>query len=216
MKKLVIGMAIGLICCTTLFAQESKPDTIKLPQPQMSGGKPLMEALKDRQTGRDFSDKPLDVQTISDLLWAAYGINRPESGKRTAPSAMNWQEVTIYVSMKDGVYTYDAVNNCLLGVMNGDQRSKMGKQSFLKDAPVVLTFVADQSKYISVMDKADKDFYSGINTGFISQNVYLYCSSTGLSTVVLGYIDRGGIAKTLNLDKQCKVVVSQCVGYPAE
>jgi SagB-type dehydrogenase family enzyme len=206
----VLLLAFGLSC----LGQETGTTAVKLPAPRMTGGKPLMEALKERKTGRSFLDKPLDQQMLSDLLWAAYGVNRPESGKRTAPSAMNKQEVTIYVSLKEGTYTYNATENTLEPAVAGDNRAKMGIQSFAGEAAVVLTYVADLSKTAGTKESAD--MYSGADVGFISQNVYLYCASEGLSTVVMGYISRDKISDVLSLSKDMKPVFSQCVGYPAE
>lgn len=204
----IIIMALSLTCS----AQDLK--NIKLPAPQMQGGKPLMEALKDRKTGRSFSQQKLTEQQLSDLLWATFGINRPESGKRTAPSAVNWQETLIYVSLESGIYTYDAKANELTMVTVGDFRKDMGKQSFAGDAAVMLVFVADYSKMGNATTKENKDFYSAVDVGYISQNVYLYCSSENLSTVVLGMVDREKIKTLLKLNDDQKVILTQCVGYP--
>jgi SagB-type dehydrogenase family enzyme len=213
MKRILM---IGLIMIPAAFmasAQKTAFQPIKLPAPQMSGGKPLMEALKDRKTERKFSDQKLEQQMLSSLLWAAYGINRPDEGKRTAPSAMNWQEMDLYVCLKEGIYIYNAKSNILDTIVSGDFRKKMGKLGYVEDAPLVLVYVADYS-HMSVADKENKDFYSAVDAGFISQNVYLFCASEGLSTVVMGYINREEIPKILNLSKDQKVIVAQCVGFP--
>ena len=173
-----------------------------------------MEALKDRQTNRDFSKQKLSEQQLSDLLWAAFGINRPESGKRTAPSAVNWQETDIYVSLESGVYLYDAKKNELTVVLSGDHRKDMGRQGFTGDAAVMLVFVADYSKMGALTPKENKDFYSAVDVGYISQNVYLFCSSEDMSTVVLGMVDRDKIKSLLKLNDDQKVILSQCVGFP--
>ncbi len=204
-----------LTLITPLWGQSDVPAKITLPEPRTSGGMPLMDALNARHTARDFSNRALDQQMLSDLLWAAFGVNRKESGKRTAPSAMNRQEITLYVSLKEGVFTYNAEENALDLVMSGDFRSQMGKQAFVGEAPVVLTYVADLSKFTN-LSKEDKDMYSGSDAAFISQNVYLFCASEGLSTVVLGSIDREQIVKTLKLSKDQRPAWSQCVGYPSE
>ncbi|HNW70128.1 MAG TPA: SagB/ThcOx family dehydrogenase [Bacteroidales bacterium] len=187
---------------------------ISLPAPNKKGGKPLMEALNDRQTKRDFSPQKLTEQQLSDLLWAAFGINRPESGRRTAPSAVNWQETDIYVSLESGVYLYDAKKNELTAIISGDHRKDMGKQSFAGEAAVMLVFVADYSKMGAVTPKENKDLYSAVDAGYISQNVYLYCASENMSTVVLGMIDRDKIKQLLKLKEDQKVILSQCVGFP--
>ncbi len=216
MNKFYLIMTLLLLTLITpLWGQSDVPAKITLPEPRTSGGMPLMDALNARHTARDFSNRALDQQMLSDLLWAAFGVNRKESGKRTAPSAMNRQEITLYVSLKEGVFTYNAEENALDLVMSGDFRSQMGKQAFVGEAPVVLTYVADLSKFTN-LSKEDKDMYSGSDAAFISQNVYLFCASEGLSTVVLGSIDREQIVKTLKLSKDQRPAWSQCVGYPSE
>jgi SagB-type dehydrogenase family enzyme len=202
-----------LICAALSLAQELKP--ISLPTPQMDGGKPLMQALKERRTSRAFSSEKLSLQVLSDMLWAAFGVNRPETGKRTAPSAVNWQEIDIYVATADGLYLYDAPPHVLRPVLREDIRALTGLQSFVKEAPVNLIFVADYSR-MGQASGADKDFYSAADTGFISQNVYLYCASEGLATVVRGLIDRPALAEAMGLRSDQRVVLAQTVGYPEE
>jgi SagB-type dehydrogenase family enzyme len=192
-------------------AQELKP--IDLPAPQTEGGKPLMQALKERHTTREFSPQKLPAQVLSNLLWAAFGINRPESGKRTAPSAMNWQEIDIYVAMADGLYVYDAQANKLNPVLGEDVRAYTGTQDFVKDAPVDLVYVANLKKTRNA-SPADRDFYTAANTGFIAQNVYLFCASEGLAVVVRGSVDRAALAKVMKLGPDQKITLSQTVGYP--
>jgi len=188
--------------------------SIQLPKPQTDGGKPLMQALKDRKTSRGFSSKKLPMQILTNVLWAACGVNR-EDGKRTAPTAMNKQEIDVYVTMAEGLYLYDAKTNILVGVLGGDIRATTGKQPFVKDAPVNLVFVADFAKMGNI--PADqKEFYSATDTGFISQNVYLYCASEGLSTVVRGSIDKPALAKAMKLRDDQKIILAQTVGYPKD
>ena len=180
----------------------------------MEGGKTLMAALKDRQSSRAFSAKPLPLQVLSDLLWAADGINRPDSGKRTAPSAMNWQEIDVYVILEGGAYLYDAKANSLQAVAKGDVRKAAGAQGFVATAPVNLVFAADATK----MKKASAEnqaLLSAADTGYISQNVYLFCASEGLATVVRGSFDQTILATALNLPVTKKIVLAQTVGYPA-
>ncbi len=193
------------------FAQELKP--IQLMKPQIEGGKPLMKALKDRSSSRSFSKEKLSSQVLSNLLWAAFGVNRPDEGKRTAPSARNWQEIDIYVAMADGLYLYEAMDHMLKPVLSGDLRPMAGIQDFVKDAPVNLVYVADFSK-MGDATKDDKALYSAVDTGFISQNVYLFCSSEGLATVVRGSIDREALAKAMKLRPDQKIIIAQTVGYP--
>jgi SagB-type dehydrogenase family enzyme len=191
-------------------AQELKP--VALPKPETTGGKPLMQALAERQSARQFSTQQLSPQVLSNLLWAAFGVNRPD-GKRTAPSARNMQEIDIYVATAEGVYLYDAKANLLRPVAAGDLRGVTGMQEFVKTAPLNLIYVADTARMGSGSE-ADKTFYAGLDTGFISQNVYLFCASEGLATVVRGMIDRPGLVKALNLRPEQRPIVAQTIGYP--
>lgn len=191
-------------------AQE--PKEIMLPKPQTDGGMPLMQALKARQSSREFSQEKLPLQVLSNLLWAADGVNRPD-GKRTAPSAVNWQNIDIYVAMADGLYLYQPSEHALKGILPEDVRAATGRQDFVKEVPVNLVFVADFSKISRGTDE-DKNFYSAAHTGFISQNVYLCCASEGLATVVRGLIDRESMAKLMKLRPDQKVMLAQSVGYP--
>ncbi len=207
----LVALAFACSLAAPLAAQDAK--TVQLPAPQMTGGKPLMEAFKARATAREFSTEALPPQELSNLLWAACGINRPESGKRTAPTARNMQEIDVYVALKDGVYRYDPKGNALVLVVAQDLREATGKQPFLKDAPVELVFVSDYAKF-GEAPKEVRDFYSATDTGYISQNVYLYCASAGLSTVVRGMVDRDALAKAMNLGPDLHIVLAQTVGYP--
>ncbi len=193
-----------------VFAEELKP--VKLAAPRTESGKPLMQALAERKSSREFSSEALPAQTLSDLLWAANGTNRPD-GRRTAPSAHNTQEIDIYVATAGGLYLYDAKGHELLPVLAEDIRSAAGKQSFVKDAPVGLIFVADLSKTRN-MSEEDASFYAAADTGYISQNVYLYCASAGLSTVALGWVDKPGLAGAMKLRPDQRIILTQPVGYP--
>lgn len=185
----------------------------KLPAPQKQGGKPLMQCLNERKTSRSFSPEKLSRQQLSNLLWAAFGVNRPD-GKRTAPSAMNMQEIDIYIAAADGLYLYHAPQHSLELIMADDIRAATGGQPFVKDAPVNLVYVADYSKMRGPDD--GKDFYSAADTGFISQNVYLYCASEGLATVVRGWVDKDALAEKMNLPDDKKITLTQTVGHPTE
>ena len=195
------------------WANQQEP--IPLPEPDTNGGRPLMQVLKDRRTSREFSGRELSLQVLSDMLWAAFGINRPESGKRTAPSAVNWQEIDIYIALEPGLYLYDAGANVLQPVLGEDIRSATGQQAFVAGAPVNLIFVADYSRMGSTSEQT-KDFYSATDTGFISQNVSLFCASEGLVTVVRGLIDRQALAERMDLRPDQKIILAQTVGYPNE
>lgn len=200
-----------VLVCPSLAGQELRP--IDLPKPQMTGGKPLMEALRDRQSIRSFQSKPLPAQVLSNLLWAAFGINRPESGKRTAPSARNWQEMDIYVVLPEATYLYDAKAHRLNPVLAGDHRAATGGQDFVKDAPVNLVLVADLAKTGDASSEGTR-VSVGVDAGVIVQNVYLFCASEGLGTVVRGSIGGPAFAKLLKLRPDQKVIVAQTVGYP--
>jgi len=204
-------LAILLTCATSTFAAELKP--IQLLKPQTDGGRPLMQVLKDRSSSRSFGKEKLSMQALSNLLWAAFGVTRTDTGKRTAPSAMNRQEIDIYVAMAEGLYLYDAKTHSLLPILSEDIRALTGSQDFVKDAPVNLIYVADYSKMGSAT-KEDKDLYSAADTGFISENVYLYCASEGLATVVRASIDRQALAKGMKLRPDQKVILARSVGYP--
>jgi len=185
---------------------------IQLLSPQIDGGKPLMQALQKRSTSREFSPDLLPPQVLSNLLWAAYGINRPEIGKRTVPSASNCQEIDLYVSMASGLYLYDAKTNRLEPILNEDIRSLTGKQPFVKTAPVNLIMVADFSR----MEKYSiekREAYSHADAAFIGQNVYLFCASEGLATVFRASIDQPALAKAMKLREDQKILFSQTVGY---
>lgn len=210
-RSVSIILFLMLISFTFATAQELKP--IQLLPPQTDGGKPLMQVLKERKTIREFSSEKLPLQVLSNLLWAAWGINRGDLSKRTAPSASNMQEIDVYVATAEGLYLYDAKNQMLNQILAGDIRAFTGKQDFVKDVPVNLVYVADYSKMGDRPDE-DKRFISGIDTGFISQNVYLFCASEGLATVVRGNVDKPALEQAMKLKPTQKVVVAQSVGYP--
>jgi SagB-type dehydrogenase family enzyme len=207
-----IGLVLLTLCIVTgVSAQEVT--MIKLPPPQMEGGKSLMQALNERHSTREFSDKQLTSQVLGSLLWAAAGVNRPESGKRTAPSARDWREIDIYVATAEAVYRYDNQKHLLLPVQSGDLRAVTGVQDFVATAPVTLVYIADLGR----MQGADNDqqhLYSAADAGFIAQNVYLFCASAGLATVVRGSIDRQALGKALALNKNQRIILAQTVGYP--
>ena len=189
---------------TLLFAGlafSASTQNIQLPTPQKTGGKPLMEALNLRLSTREFSPEELDRQTLSNLLWAAYGFNRPD--KRVVPSANNKQEIDLYVCLKSGIYFYDAEANVLIQKVEGDHRKSMGKQSFVWDAPLNLFLVGN----------SDISGSYQIDSGFIVQNVYLFCASENLATVVRGYFDAKEIHDLMHFTDKQVVVITQTVGY---
>jgi nitroreductase len=177
-----------------------------------------MDALKLRQSSRSFSPKALPLQTLSDLLWAGFGINRPESGKRTAPSSYNWQDITVYVFLPTGAYIYDAAKNQLTLVKAGDHRKLAGMQGFVHHAPLSLVLVSDLSKMTRKGKTFDQDYkmmVGSIDAGLILQNVHLYCASARLNCVVRASIDRKAFAQAFNLPRHMAVIVAQSIGTPA-
>ncbi|MHB8094774.1 MAG: SagB/ThcOx family dehydrogenase [Candidatus Aminicenantales bacterium] len=210
----VIGVAIlvAVISGTTARGILEAKD-LPLPKPRMEGGMPLLDALRQRSSAREFSAEKLPLQTLSDLLWAADGINRPESGKRTAPSAVNWQNIDIYVASADGLRLYKPATHALEIIRTEDVRKATGSQDFVSRAAINLIYVADMSKIDRGTDR-EKEFNSAAHTGFISQNVYLFCASEGLATVVRGSVDREALAGVLKLRPDQKVMLAQSVGYP--
>ena len=205
-------MKIKLSClAAVLVAGNLLARSIELPAPQKTGGMPLMEALAKRSTARAFATNELSSQQISSLLWAAFGINRPD-GKRTAPSERNFQETDIYVLLKSGAYVYSAVSNKLEQVLAEDIRALGGVQAFVKEAPVTLVFVADLAKCGGNNEGARNT--ANIDVGYISQNVYLFCASEGLVTGARAMVDRKALGEKLKLRPDQLIVLAQSVGYP--
>lgn len=217
-KKQVLLAAssiLAILFFNSLFSYAEDFQPIQLLPPQTEGGKPLMQALKERKSIRTFSSKDLPLQLLSNMLWAAFGINRPDSGDRTAPSAMNMQEIDIYVAKAEGLYLFDAKANMLLPVLAEDLRGTTGEQSFVKNAPINLIYVVDHLKMRNLTGE-QKDFYAATDTGFISENVYLYCASAGLATVVRGWIDKLSLTKAMKLRPSQSIILAQTVGYPKD
>lgn len=204
--KRKLYLLLATFIAGSLFAQD-----INLLPPQKSGGMPLMDALAKRSTARAFDSKDLSPQQLSSLLWASFGINRPD-GKRTAPSANNKQATDVYVLLKQGAYVYDANSNRLALVLAEDIRGLGGTQAFATNAPVILVFVADFSKMGNASDEAKKNT-ANINVGYISQNAYLFCASEGLVTGARGSVDRKALGPKLKLRADQMIVLAQSVGY---
>lgn len=212
---MLIVVVVSLAFCASLllpaFGQEMKP--IQLPEPKLDQSKSLAQALKDRKTSREFAAGSLPLQTVSNLLWAACGINRPDGGKRTAPSAYNRQEIDIYVATADGVYIYDPKGNVLNPVVAKDLRALTGTQSYFKDAAVNLVYVADLAR-MNEAPEGDKMYLTSANTGFIAENVYLYCASAGLATVFRAGIDKPKLGEAIKLRPEQRITFAQTVGLP--
>jgi nitroreductase len=207
LSTVVVLLALAL--AARGVAQELAP--VALPAPQTDGGKPLMQALKLRASARAFAPDPLPPQTLANLLWAAWGINRPQEGKRTAPSARNWQEIDLVVVSASGAYVYDAAGNALKPLAAGDFRALTGVQDFVKDAPVNLLFVADTSRMQGSPDPLPMAY---ADAAFIAQNAYLFCASEGLAAVVRASFDRPALAKALKLKDTQLIVLAQTIGFP--
>jgi SagB-type dehydrogenase family enzyme len=209
-------MALGMI--GQLKPQPDQGDAARmlaLPPPQTGGGLPLMQALQQRQSKRDFDATPLQAQTLSDLLWSAAGINRPDLGGRTAPSAMNSQEIDVYVALPGGLYFYDASAHALKLVSATDVRRVTGYQDFVDRAPLELIFVADHPR-INAVPVPQRESYASIAVGAMAQNVYLFCASVGLSTVIRAWFDRHALSQAMGLEPDQQILVAQTVGWPTK
>jgi nitroreductase len=204
---------VTLILSLTAGIAAQELAEIQLPKPRTDSGVPLMQALARRATSRDIAADPLPAQTISDLLWAAWGINRPESKKRTAPSAMNWQEIDLYVIMENGIYLYGPAAHVLKPVAAGDFRALAGKQEYVKNAPLTLVFVADPGR-MSRAPVEKQEIFAWTDSAFISQNVYLFCASAGLATGVRASLDAPALAKAMKLPAGQIITMAQPVGFP--
>ncbi len=187
---------------------------IALPPPEKTGGLPLMEALGKRQSMREFAKAELPLPTLSSLLWAANGVNR-EDGRRTAPSAMNAQEIDIYVALPSGAYLYDAHAHALQLVAGSDVRRVTGYQDFVDEAPLDLVYVADHGR-MKLIPVTSRESFASAAAGAIAQNVYLFAAGNGLSTVIRAWIDREAIANALGLPHDHQVLLSQTVGFPKD
>jgi len=207
-------MGYGLTLAAALLAlgAQAPLTIIELPAARKTGGLPLMEALSRRATSRAFDTRRLPPEQLSNLLWAAFGVNRPD-GKRTAPSSRDRQEIEIYVLLEQGAYVYDAPHHLLTPVLAGDIRALGGRQDFVRDAPLTLVFVADLAK-MGEGNAVEKESTAAIDTGFISQNVYLYCASEGLATGVRAWVDTEALGKRLTLRADQRITAAQSVGYP--
>jgi nitroreductase len=218
-KASATATGVILMAGTVPEALADDPKPIQLLKPDPGTTHPLMQLLWKRKSMRQFSNDALSIETLSHLLWAAFGINRPD-GKRTAPSANNKQEIDIYVALAKGLYVYDAKMNSLNPILGNDLREMTGipAQAFVKDAAVNLIYVADYSRmkqyfYGTVRDEI-KDLYAAADTGLIGANVYLFCASEGLATVMRAEIDRPALASAMKLRPDQKIILAQSVGYP--
>ena len=220
MKRIICAFSIlGLLVLMNPYLSSAQEEqVIKLPPPQMDGGVPLMQALKLRKSTRgDFGpDTKLSMQVLSNLLWAANGVNRPND-YRTAPSAVNWKNIDIYVTTEDGLFLYDAPKHILKVLGKEDIRAVSGQQPFVKTAPLNLIYVADLAK--ATFPGGDgkpaptAEIWSFAGVGFIAQNVYLFCASENLACIVRAMADAEAIAKTLKLRPDQKFILAQTVAH---
>jgi nitroreductase len=201
------------IIATAISGGSAKAQTAPpLPRPRQMGGMPLMEALRLRHSTREYADKELPPQVLSDLLWVAFGINR-SSGDRTAPYWRHVMVIDVYAAMASGVWLYDPGAHALTSYLEDDIRADTGLQDFVATAPLNLIYVAHGERMTEVSPE-DRRLYASVDTGFIGQNVYLYCASEGLASVFRGAVDYAKLRRRLKLPDQQFVTFAQTVGYP--
>jgi len=206
-----IAAAAAMAGSPVLGAQEQK--ITELPAPRMAGGKPLLEALKLRRSTRAYSDQALPPQVMSDLLWSAFGINRPATGDRTAPYWRHVMVIDVYAAMADGVWLYEPSRHALVQHQNADIRAATGLQDFVATPPLNLVYVAHGERMQDVSAE-DRRLYACVDAGFIGQNVYLFCASEGLASVFRGAVDVQKLGQIMSLPVGQFVTFAQTVGYP--
>ena len=199
-----------------------KPTDVELPEPRTSGGKPLMDAIRERHSTRKYGSTPPSLQELSNVLWAAFGLNRDyagtgikTTGSHSAPAAHNWQEVGLYVAVKEGLYLYDFMNHRLAGVLAEDIRHLTAheEQPFVLEVPLLFIYVADLAR-MDHSDDWDKSVFPWADSAVMAENVYLYCASAGLATVVRAKFERPPLAAAMGLGPDHLITFSQPVGYP--
>ena len=206
MKKIII-FALALIMTGSIQAQE----VITLPQPEVSKlSMSLGDALQQRRSVRNYSEQEISMQTLSTLLWAACGVSDPKTGKITAPSAINMQDIKVYVCSKDGVCLYNAKANTLTKVSGKDIREAIaGKmQQFAKMAPISLVLVSTKDT-----DRSPNDKYGAMDAGYVSQNIYLACTALGMKTVARAMMDYDTLKQELNLPETSYLELNHPIGY---
>ena len=210
MKRFFLFLAIlGLV--STVNAQELQ--TIKLNEPNKTGGSSIMEAFSNRKTGREFSDKKLSDQDLSDLVWATAGINRKDAGLRTAPSWRNYQDVDLYVCFPEGVYLYNAKEHTLDPFAKGNFYPLIAaNQEFVNDAPVILLLITDLSK-MQEDNVLPQMVIAGLDAGIISQNISLFCAGKNMVTVPRGFMEKEELKKVLKLKESQYIMLNHPVGY---
>ena len=212
--KLIILTLIPFVMLAGSFVKAQDLQPVKLLTPVLQNDKPFMQAVKERKSSREFDSRELSPQDLANVLWCANGVNRPEDGRRTAPSAMNKQDIDVYVFLKEGIYLYDAPQHQLMPVAEGDFRAEAGMQEFVAKAPLNLIFVSDLAKFDKVRQPEDKLWMAGLDAGHCSQNVYLYCAAANLAVVTRMSVDKAKLAERLKLRPEQTVVLAETVGYP--
>jgi nitroreductase len=206
------GLVSAAILAGASGAGAEATTTKELPPPRATGGKPLIDALKLRRSIREYADRSLPPQVLSDLLWAAFGVNRP-SGDRTAPYWRHVMVIDVYAALADGAWLYDPKQHRLERRLDADVRSQTGTQDFVGTAPLNLIYVAHGERMQDISPE-DRRLYASVDTGFIGQNVYLFCASEGLATVFRGSVDTKKLGATMQLGDGQFVTFAQTVGYP--
>lgn len=203
-----------LFVCLMLSAAAFAADkVVKLPKPNLNRTGTVMKALSERQSTREYASKALTLADLSDLLWAANGINRSDAGKRTAPSAMNKQDVDVYVILPEGSYLYDAKNHQLNLIAEGDYRGAVaGGQAFVKTAPVSLVLISDVSRFGDAQ-KIQNQLMGAMDAGIVSQNISIFCSAAKLATVPRASMDAAQLKKVLKLKDSQIPMMNHPVGY---
>jgi nitroreductase len=206
------GLVSAAILASASGAGAVEEKIRELPPPRAAGGKPLTDALRLRRSIREYADRPLPPQVLSDLLWAGFGVNRP-SGDRTAPYWRHVMVIDVYAALADGLWLYDPKQHRLEQRLVADIRSQTGTQDFVGSAPLNLIYVAHGERMQDI-SLEERRLYASVDTGFIGQNVYLFCASEGLATVFRGSVDIKALRATMQLGEGQFVTFAQSVGYP--
>ena len=202
-----------LLCLFISVATFAADKVIRLPKPNLNRNSEVMEAFANRHSTREYAAKALTLNDLSDLLWAANGINRPEEGKRTAPSAMNKQDVDVYVVLPEGTYLYDAKAHQLNLVAEGDHRGAVaGGQAFVKSAPVSLLLVSDLSRLGDAKNNHTQ-LMGAVDAGIVSQNISIFCSAAKLATVPRASMDTAKLKSVLKLTDTQLPLMNHPLGY---
>jgi hypothetical protein len=213
MKNLFV-LILFVILTGILNAQELKPITLN--QPDKTRGLPVMQAFSNRASATGWSTEKIKLQDLSDLLWAANGINRPDSKKRTAPSAMNSQDVDVYVFLEEGVFIYNGNNHILEPVVGGDQRLlAAGRQVEMAKAPVILVMISDISKFKQGEDSM-KLSMAAMDAAMVSQNISIFCAGAGLITRPRATMDQVKLKEVLKLKDTQYPLLNNPVSYPVK